>query len=57
METFKPREDDPRAGYGGLSFVDYSTPIGDPMVKHFLRRHRLEKKDPERSDQRTGEAN
>jgi hypothetical protein len=43
---FKPREDDPRAGYGGINFVDYSTPIGDPMVKHYIRRHRLEKKDP-----------
>jgi uncharacterized protein DUF4953/uncharacterized protein DUF5117 len=44
--NFKPRYDDPRAGYGGLDFVDYSTPIGDPMVKRYIRRHRLEKKDP-----------
>jgi hypothetical protein len=44
--NFKPREDDPRSGYGGLAFVDYSVPIGDPMVKHYIRRHRLEKKDP-----------
>jgi hypothetical protein len=43
---FKPRYDDPRAGYGGLNFVDYSVPIGDPMVKRYIRRHRLEKKDP-----------
>src|SRR4029453_18949190 len=26
--NFQPRIDDPRAGYGGLSFVDYSVPIG-----------------------------
>jgi hypothetical protein len=45
-DKYRPREDDPRAGYGGLTFVDYSTPIGDPMVKHYIRRHRLEKKDP-----------
>ena len=45
-DNFKPREDDPRAGYGGLQFVDYSTPIGEPMVRRYLRRHRLEKKDP-----------
>jgi uncharacterized protein DUF4953/uncharacterized protein DUF5117 len=45
-DHFKPREDDPRAGYGGLTFVDYSVPIGDPMVQHWIRRHRLEKKDP-----------
>jgi hypothetical protein len=44
--NFKPREDDPRAGYGGINFVDYSTPIGDPMVKHYIRRHRIEKRDP-----------
>ena len=44
--NYKPRYDDPRAGYGGLSYVDYSVPIGEPMVKHFLHRHRLEKKDP-----------
>jgi Met-zincin/Domain of unknown function (DUF5117)/Domain of unknown function (DUF5118) len=44
--NFEPRYDDPRAGYGGLSFVDYSVPIGDPMVKRYIRRHRLEKKDP-----------
>lgn len=43
--TFKMRGDDPRAGYGGLSFVDYSVPIGDQIVQRYLRRHRLEKKD------------
>jgi hypothetical protein len=44
--NYKPRYDDPRAGYGGLNFVDYSVPIGEPMVMRFIRRHRLEKKDP-----------
>jgi hypothetical protein len=44
--NFKPRYDDPRAGYGGLTFVDYSVPIGDSITQHFIRRHRLEKKDP-----------
>jgi len=44
--NFKPRDDDPRAGYGGLNFVDYSVPIGEPMVKRYIRHHRLEKKDP-----------
>ena len=44
--NFQPRNDDPRAGYGGLSFVDYSTPIGEPMQFRYLRRHRLQKKDP-----------
>ncbi len=45
-DKYVPREDDPRAGYGGLTYMDYSTPIGEPMVKHFVRRHRLVKKDP-----------
>jgi hypothetical protein len=44
--NYVPRLDDPRAGYGGPNFVDYSTPIGEPMVKRYIHRHRLEKKDP-----------
>jgi len=44
--NYKPRVDDPRAGYGGLSYVDYSTPIGEPMVVRLIRRHRLEKTNP-----------
>jgi hypothetical protein len=45
-DNFKPRWDDPRAGYGGLTYVDYSVPIGEPMQMRYIRRHRLEKKDP-----------
>ena len=45
-DNYKPRYDDPRAGYGGLNFVDYSVPIGEQMVTRWIRRHRLEKKDP-----------
>jgi hypothetical protein len=44
--NYTPRIDDPRAGFGGLSFVDYSVPIGEPIVFRYLRRHRLVKKDP-----------
>jgi hypothetical protein len=44
--NYRPRLDDPRAGYGGPNFVDYSTPIGEPMVRRYIHRHRLEKKDP-----------
>ena len=44
--NYRPRLDDPRAGYGGPTFVDYSTPIGEPMVRRYIQRHRLEKKDP-----------
>jgi hypothetical protein len=45
-DHYQPRLADPRAGYGGISYVDYSTPIGEPMVKRYIERHRLEKKDP-----------
>lgn len=44
--NFKPRLDDPRAGYFGPNFVDYSVPIGEPIVKRYIMRHRIEKKDP-----------
>jgi hypothetical protein len=43
---FTPRPDDPRAGYGGATFVDYSQPIGENIQFRYIRRHRLEKKDP-----------
>ena len=43
---YRPRVDDPRAGYGGLQYVDYAAPLGTPMVQRFVRRHRLEKVDP-----------
>jgi hypothetical protein len=42
---YKPRAFDPRAGYFGIDYADYSTPIGEPMVKRFIARHRLEKRD------------
>jgi hypothetical protein len=44
--NFKPRRFDPRAGYYDLSYYDYATPIGEPLEKRFITRHRLEKKDP-----------
>lgn len=43
---FQPRVDDPRAGYGGITFVDYSQPIAEPIQFRYVRRHRLVKKDP-----------
>ena len=44
--TFTPRHDDPRAGYGGTTFVDFSQPIGEQIQFRYIRRHRLQKKDP-----------
>jgi len=43
---FKPRENDPRAGYFGIQYMDFATPISEPVVKHYLDHHRLQKKDP-----------
>lgn len=43
---FTPRKNDPRSGYFGPSFLDYSAPIGQDMRVRYISRHRLEKKDP-----------
>ncbi|HTT32080.1 MAG TPA: zinc-dependent metalloprotease [Methylomirabilota bacterium] len=43
---YKPRAYDPRASFFGISYMDYATPISEPIVKRFIARHRLEKKDP-----------
>jgi hypothetical protein len=43
---YKPRNFDPRSGYINISFMDYATPISEPITKRYIARHRLEKKDP-----------
>lgn len=45
-ELYAMRKFDPRAGYFFISYQDYTTPIAEPLVKRFISRHRLEKKDP-----------
>jgi hypothetical protein len=44
--NYKPREMDPRAGFFGISFYDYATPVGEDIEKRFIARHRLQKKNP-----------
>ena len=44
--NYKPRAFDPRAGYFGIQFADYATPFSEPLVRRFIARHRLKKKDP-----------
>ncbi len=44
--NYKPREMDPRAGYFGISYFDYATPVSENIDKHFIARHRLQKKEP-----------
>src|SRR5882757_2819212 len=43
---YKPRAYDPRSSFFGPAYMDYATPISEPIVKRFTARHRLEKKDP-----------
>jgi len=46
-DGYEPREHDPRSGYFGISYQDYSAPIGEELTKRFIARHRLEKKNPD----------
>lgn len=43
---YEPRVFDPRAGYFGVSYMDYSTPVSESIYKYFASRHRLKKKNP-----------
>jgi hypothetical protein len=43
---YKTRAYDPRSSFFGISYLDYASPISEPIVKRFIARHRLEKKDP-----------
>ncbi len=43
---YTPRAFDPRGGFFGVSYLDFSTPIQEPIRKQFIARHRLHKKDP-----------
>jgi hypothetical protein len=43
---YKPRAYDPRSSFFGISYLDYATPVSEPVVKRYIARHRLEKKDP-----------
>ncbi|WP_421763878.1 zinc-dependent metalloprotease [Ekhidna sp.] len=45
-DNYTPRVFDPRSGFFNISYQDYATPIEEPLVKRFIVRHRLEKKDP-----------
>jgi hypothetical protein len=43
---YKPRKFDPRSGLYDVEYMDFATPIDQPIMKRLLTRHRLEKKDP-----------
>ncbi|MCE7041631.1 zinc-dependent metalloprotease [Dyadobacter sp. CY312] len=44
--NYKSRRFDARSGFGMFSYMDFSAPMTEPIVKRFIRRHRLEKKNP-----------
>lgn len=43
---FEPRERDPRVGFFGPTFEDFSQPFNKPFTRAFIDRWRLQKKDP-----------
>jgi hypothetical protein len=40
-QPFQPRAFDVRAGFFGIQYMDFATPIGEPIVKRFIARRRL----------------
>jgi len=45
-DEFNKRKFDPRAGFYGIQFMDFSTPIAEPLLKRFINHHRIDKKNP-----------
>jgi hypothetical protein len=45
-DDYEPRAFDPRAGYWDVTWQDYAVPLGEPLTKRFIGRHRLQKRDP-----------
>jgi hypothetical protein len=45
-DGYQKREFDARSGAISMSYLDYATPIQEPIRKQYIVRHRLEKKDP-----------
>jgi hypothetical protein len=43
---FEPRPWDVRCGFFSYNYADYATPLSQPLVKRFIARHRLQKKNP-----------
>lgn len=44
--NYHPRAFDPRCGCFSLQYLDFSSPLGQPLIKQWINRHRLEKTDP-----------
>lgn len=46
-DDYDPREFDPRSAFNHITFYDYATPIDQPLMKKYIARHRLKKKNQE----------
>jgi hypothetical protein len=44
--TYTPRRADPRAGFGGITYMDYAQPIEEDLAQRFIARHRIRKRNP-----------
>ncbi len=45
-DNYQQRVFDPRSGSYPFSYYDYATPVQEPILKRFVTRHRLKKKNP-----------
>lgn len=45
-DQYKPRVFHPQSGCIPISYMDYSSPVYEPIQKRYIIRHRLEKKNP-----------
>jgi hypothetical protein len=45
-KNYQPREFDPRSGFNSMDYFDFAVTTEQPLVKKYIRRWRLEKKDP-----------
>ena len=54
--NYKPRVFDPRSGFGAMSYDDFAAPLGQPLTKRFIRRHRLDESHAGSGPGRSGEA-
>jgi hypothetical protein len=43
---YRPRRADPRAGFFGISYMDYAQPIDEDLTQRLITRHRLVKRNP-----------
>lgn len=47
---YRPRAFDPRCGYFNVTHYDFAVPLGEPLERRWIIRHRLEKQDPTQAD-------